>query len=193
MITRQDNWTLFLDRDGVINKELPEDYVKHPEEFIFEPSALEGLSSIAPLFNRLIVVTNQRGVGAGLMTQEDLDGIHEMMLTEMRLHSIVIDKIYAATDKDRDSLRRKPRPYMGHQAKEDFPEIDFRKSVMVGNSRGDIEFGRTLGMITVFIDDKGRLPGERSAYGSDFLCASLYELSVRLQSGSIDFTLAGKK
>lgn len=193
MISKQDNWTLFLDRDGVINTELPDDYVKRPEEFVFEPGALQGLASLAPLFNRIIIVTNQRGVGAGLMTQADLDLVHEMMLLEMKSHRIVIDRIYAATDKDRQSIRRKPHPFMGHQAKQDFPDIDFSKSVMVGNSRGDIEFGRALGMTTVFIDDKGRLPGERSAYGSDLLFPSLYELCSRITDGSVDLPSARKK
>ena len=187
MMTKADNWTLFLDRDGVINKELPDDYVKRPDEFVFEPGAIEGLAMLQSYFSRLLIVTNQRGVGIGLMTQNDLDLIHQQMTDEFKTNGVMIEKIYSATDKDRQSTHRKPHPHMGLLARQDFPEIDFKKSVMVGNSRGDIEFGRNLGMITVFIDDKSRLPGEKSAYGSNFLCASLHEFALRVTSGEINF------
>lgn len=185
MIRKNDNWTLFLDRDGVINKERPDDYVKCVEEFIFEPDVLPAMEYLAGVFDRLILVTNQRGVGSGVMSQQDLDDVHAHMKAHLQEYGVHFSGIYFATDKDRNSKRRKPHPYMGHQAKQDFPEIDFRKSIMVGNSRGDIEFGKSLGMITVFIDDKSRLPGEHSAYGSDFLAPSLKAFADGLLAGTI--------
>ncbi len=65
--------TLFLDRDGVINSEIHNDYVKTWDQFIFEPHIFDALQLLQEKFERIIVVTNQRGVGAGLMTQEALD------------------------------------------------------------------------------------------------------------------------
>ena len=148
------SWTLFLDRDGVINKELRKDYVKTWDDFQFEEGALTALAKLNTLFGNIVVVTNQRGVGAGIMTEESLQTIHQRMLDEIHKNNGRIDKVYFAPEEDRLHLHRKPNPTMGYLAKNDFPEIDFSKSVMVGNSISDLEFGRALGMVTVFIDEK---------------------------------------
>lgn len=176
MIRPDRNWTLFLDRDGVINRELPADYVKHWGEFHFEPGALKALAVFNKIFGRIVIVTNQRGIGAGLMTEGDLHFIHEKMLTEIEHNGGRIDAIYHCSDVDRTSSRRKPHPYMGLQAREQFPEIDFRKSVMAGNSLSDMEFGCGLGMKTVFIDDKKALKGVRLEQ-MDYLFESLFEFA----------------
>lgn len=149
------SWTLFLDRDGVINKELNEDYVKHLGEFHWEAGVLEAISILSKLFSRIYIVTNQRGVGIGVMSEADLNHIHDYMEKEIVQAGGRLDGIYYCADADRNSPMRKPRPGMAHKAKSEHPEIDFNKSIMVGNSISDMEFGRSAGMITVFIDDKG--------------------------------------
>jgi len=68
-----DGWSLFLDRDGVINKRLPDEYVKHPDEFEFEAGVTEAMAILAGFFNPIIVVTNQQGIGKGLMTVDQLE------------------------------------------------------------------------------------------------------------------------
>ena len=72
--------TLFLDRDGVINKQRPHDYVKSPDEFIFLDGVLEALELLSPLFDHIVIVTNQRGVGKGVMSRETLEEIHALSL-----------------------------------------------------------------------------------------------------------------
>jgi HAD superfamily hydrolase (TIGR01662 family) len=62
-----------------------------------------------------------------------------------------IDKIYYCTDMEADSPCRKPNPGMALQAARDFPDIDLRRSVMVGNNLSDMGFGRNVGMVTVFL------------------------------------------
>lgn len=176
-------WTLFLDRDGVINTELPADYVKSWDEFRFEVNALEALVILRDYFGKMIIVTNQRGVGAGLMTQEDLDAIHGKMLEIMKSYGIQIDAIYAVTDVDRGSIRRKPYPYMGHCAKQDFPDIDFSKSLIAGNSFSDMEFGHALGIKTAYIDEKRKYISESKVPFADFKTDSLYELARRIKDG----------
>jgi D-glycero-alpha-D-manno-heptose 1-phosphate guanylyltransferase len=155
-------WTLFLDRDGVINTELRKDYVKTPDEFKFEKGTLEALKILNPIFGTIVVVTNQRGVGAGIMTEEALHEIHRQMLHAITTAGGRIDKIYFAPDEDRNSSNRKPYPAMGHLAKKDYPQIDFSKSVMVGNSHSDMLFGRALGMTTVYIDEKAQYHGKKT-------------------------------
>lgn len=178
--------TLFLDRDGVLNTEISKDYVKSWEEFIFEPHIFDALLILKEHFHRMIVVTNQRGVGAGLMTQEDLDAIHTRMVAEFKLRDIIVDKIYAATDEDRSSSRRKPSPFMGLCAQEDFPDITFHESLMVGNSPSDMEFGKALQMRTLFIDDKRKFTDVSEIDNADFEADSLFEFAIKVQNRTID-------
>lgn len=152
-------WTLFLDRDGVINLHYPNDYVKKWDEFYFLEGVLDAMKELSTVFKRVIVVTNQQGVGKGLMSKDDLTFIHDEMLKEVRKYGGRIHAIYAATDLVADDVKqmRKPGGGMAKQAKKDFPEIDFSKSIMVGDSATDIQFGKQVGMCTVFIGDKAKL------------------------------------
>ena len=167
-------WTLFLDRDGVINKELRDDYVKHWEDFIFEDGALEAIAKLSGIFGRIIIVTNQRGIGIELMTDEDLSIIHEKMVAAIQEAGGRIDAIYYAPAADRSDIRRKPNPTMAYEAKKDFSEIDLAKSVIVGNSISDMEFGRNAGMLTIFIDEKKKY-GEEKTSIMDEISNSLFD------------------
>ena len=144
-------WTLFLDRDGVINEERLGQYVLHWGEFIFSKGVLEVFKKLSDHFGRVIVVSNQRGVGKGLMTEEALQSIHLEMQREVEIVNGKIDKIYYCTEKDDKCFNRKPNPGMALQAREDFPDIDFSKTIMVGNKPSDMKFGRAAGVYTVFV------------------------------------------
>ena len=147
------NWTLFLDRDGVINKRPPGDYIKKWEEFEFLPGVQDALNILSKKFTRIIVITNQQGIGKGLMTEEDLQKIHQKMKAYVTKNGGRIDAIYYCPDlAGAENNCRKPGTFMAEQAKRDFPEIDFLKSVMVGDTLSDMEFGRNTGMKTVFIN-----------------------------------------
>jgi len=145
------HWTLFLDRDGVINEEKAESYVFSPDEFIFYPGVLNALKLFSDKFGKIIVVTNQRGVGKELMTEKDLAMIHQKLLTSARHEGATIDGIYYCSSLDNKDPDRKPNPGMALQARRDFPGIDFRRSIMVGNNLSDMHFGKSAGMFTVFI------------------------------------------
>jgi histidinol-phosphate phosphatase family protein len=144
-------WTLFLDRDGVINHDKDNDYIRNWDEFRFYDETLEAIALLSKLFNRILVATNQKGVGKGLMSLADLTNIHSNMLTGIQQVGGRIDKVYYCTDLLDDSPCRKPNPGMAHQAKSDFPEIDLSKSIIVGNRISDMGFGRNAGMHTVFV------------------------------------------
>jgi D-glycero-D-manno-heptose 1,7-bisphosphate phosphatase len=146
------SWTLFLDRDGVINEEKHEDYIHKWDEFKFYEGVKEALAIFNKKFGRIFIVTNQRGVGKGLTKMEDLDVIHKNMVDEIIEAGGRIDKLYFAIDLENDSPNRKPNPGMGLQAKLDFPNIDFSKSIMIGNTISDMKFGRNLGTaINIFL------------------------------------------
>ena len=145
-------WALFLDRDGVINKKIDNDYVKHSTEFEFIDGVLVALKKLNAIFGKIVIVTNQQGIGKGLMRAEDLELIHNNMLYEVNYFGGRIDKVYFSPYLASDNHpTRKPSIGMALQAQKDFPEIDFKKSIIVGDSVSDMEFGKKAGMITVFI------------------------------------------
>ena len=145
------SWTLFLDRDGVINRDKEGDYIRNAGEFVM----LDGVNDAINIFNKTfgltVVVTNQKGVGRGLMTLDDLTGIHTLLAEQLAATGGKIDKIYFCTDLDNNSPNRKPQHGMALRAKADFPQIDLAKSIVVGNRLSDMEFGRNAGMYTVFV------------------------------------------
>jgi D-glycero-alpha-D-manno-heptose 1-phosphate guanylyltransferase len=145
------SWTLFLDRDGVINYEKEEDYILHWQEFKFYEGVKDALRKLSAKFGRLIVVSNQRGVGKGLMTEETLSDIHQKMIAEIGAAGGRIDGIYYCTAIDEKDSLRKPNPGMAFLAKKDYPGINFDKSIMAGNKPGDMLFGKNAGMYTVYI------------------------------------------
>ena len=148
-------WTLFLDRDGVINVRLIDDYVKNINEFKFLPGVLEAFKIFAEKFGRIIIITNQQGVGKGLMTLQDVDAVHDFMLKAIESQKGRVDKIYICPQLKSDPNNfRKPSPKMAYMAQHDFPDINLEKSIMIGDSNSDIEFGRNAGMYTILIGDE---------------------------------------
>ena len=156
IINIDNSWSLFLDRDGVINEKIENDYVKNWDEFKFKDGVLQAVAGLGKIFGRIFIVTNQRGVGLGVMTEDKLNEIHGKLLSEITSLSGRIDKIYYCTAVDNCAECRKPNIGMGLKAKSDFPEIEFSKSIIVGDSISDMEFGKNLGMKTVFIGDKSK-------------------------------------
>ncbi len=143
-------WTLFIDRDGVVNEEKFEDYIRHWDEFRFYPGVLKAFEIFNRNFGKIIMVTNQRGVARGLVKLKDLEIIHQNMLKKINESGGRIDGIYVCTELE--SENRKPNPGMGLQAIREFPEINLQKSMMVGNTLSDMQFGRNLGIaVNVFL------------------------------------------
>ena len=175
------SWTLFLDRDGVINHEKDKDYIHKWDEFVFYDGVLEAMKVFHSIFNRVIVVTNQRGIGKGVTLLHDLEEIHNNMKAAVADAGGRIDEVYFCPDVDENSPYRKPNPGMGLKAKAQFPDIDFSKSIMVGNTLSDMGFGRNLGCYTVFLSttrpevskDDGRI---------DLYLTSLHQFATMLSS-----------
>ncbi|MGN6194437.1 MAG: D-glycero-alpha-D-manno-heptose-1,7-bisphosphate 7-phosphatase [Ginsengibacter sp.] len=144
------SWTLFIDRDGVVNDEKQLDYIHTWDEFKFYEGVKEAFKIFNEKFGIIIMVTNQRGVAKGVTKIEDLNLIHKNMLHEIEDAKGRIDHIYFCTEME--SENRKPNPGMGLQAKKDYPDIDLSKSIMIGNTLSDMKFGRNLGVaINIFL------------------------------------------
>jgi histidinol-phosphate phosphatase family protein len=172
------SWALFLDRDGVINKKLENDYVKHWIEFEFLEGSIDAIRYLAGLFGRVVVVTNQQGIGKRLYRTEDLELIHKNMLYEIAYHGGRIDQVYFSPHlASENHPSRKPCIGMALQARQDHPAIDFTKSLMVGDSMSDMEFGRKAGMKTVFISET-----DKTDLNIDFNFRSLSDLASAFQN-----------
>ncbi len=149
------SWTLFLDRDGVINEKLENDYVKHWSEFEFKKGVVDDFKKLNDVFGIVVVVTNQQGIGKGLYTKEDLELIHKNMVYELGFFKGTVHKVYFSPYlASENHPTRKPNIGMALEAKKDFPNIDFSKSIMVGDSISDMQFARTAGMKSVFIGEE---------------------------------------
>ncbi len=152
------NSALFLDRDGVINYRPPNDYVKKWAEFEFLPGVLKALKILSVRFQKIILITNQQGIGKNLMTHEDLHIIHQKMLDEIKANGGRIDCIYYCPDlATKPHTCRKPGIKMAEMAKNDFPEINFNNSLMVGDTASDMTFGRNAGMKTILVGSQNEV------------------------------------
>lgn len=139
---------LFLDRDGVLNVLRHDDYVKTPDELELLPGVAEALTICRRHFGRIFVVSNQQGIGKGLMTEDDLTAIHARLLDAIG----PVDSIYHCPElESAHSFRRKPNIGMALQARREFPDVRLKDSVMVGDSMTDMLFGHRAGMMTVLV------------------------------------------
>jgi D-glycero-alpha-D-manno-heptose 1-phosphate guanylyltransferase len=145
------SWTVFLDRDGVINYEKENDYILNWDEFEFYPRVTEAITFLSKKFSAVIVISNQRGVGRGLMTEDDLRDIQARMKLRIEADGGRLDEIYYCTATEPTDFCRKPNPGMALQAAKDLPSINLSKSIMVGNKISDMQFGRNAGTYTVYL------------------------------------------
>lgn len=167
------NWTLFLDRDGVINKQIIGDYVRQWQDFEFLPNSLEALKILAPIFSHIIIITNQQCIGKNIVSQSHIDEIHHQMKREIEQHGGRIDAIFYSPYLEQENhIDRKPNIGMALKAKQQFPKIDFSKTIIAGDSDCDIEFAKKAGIKSIFIGDK------KNHLLADATFGSLYEMAT---------------
>ena len=167
---------LFLDRDGVLNVLRPDDYVKCPEELEILPGTAQALELCRRHFDNIFIVTNQQGIGKGLMTEENLEAVHAKLRDTLPF----IDKIYYCPAlKSAHSFCRKPNIGMAVQARREHPGLRLKDCVMVGDSMTDMLFGRRAGMTTVLVGDNSNCAKEKP-WLVDLKYGSLLEYSQSL-------------
>lgn len=189
LVGRAHGGTLFLDRDGVINRKIDGDYVRSWSDFEFLPGALDGLARLATVFSTIVVVTNQRGVGRGLMTEGDLSAIHRRMLEGVTAAGGRIDGVYHCPhDLPAGCQCRKPRLGLVRQAIREHPGIDLLRAVLVGDSDSDMVLARRLGVPGVLVGASGPQQSSRVAA----TVGSLLELGAALQGALRVAALAGE-
>jgi D-glycero-D-manno-heptose 1,7-bisphosphate phosphatase len=143
----------FLDRDGTINEKATEgDYIESPKEVRLLPGAAESIRRLNDAGVRVIVVTNQRGIALGRMSESDLEEVHDAVRAQLKATAGAwIDAFFHCPHGIDECDCRKPALGMFHQALARFPWIELEASVLIGDSPADVEAGRRLGVKTVWI------------------------------------------
>ncbi|MGD9676542.1 MAG: D-glycero-alpha-D-manno-heptose-1,7-bisphosphate 7-phosphatase [Candidatus Bipolaricaulia bacterium] len=145
--------TVFLDRDGVINrKPAPGMYVVDWAGFALLPGVPQAIARMNAAGLRVLVVTNQRGIARGLVEESAVREIHRRMVDLLAASGARIDGIYVCPHDVGECGCRKPAPGLFRQAQRDFPDVDFAQSVVVGDSWTDVEAGNAIGAVTIRVE-----------------------------------------
>ena len=171
-------WTLFLDRDGVLNERIVNGYVTQISELKLIDNVPDALAICDRFFGRIIVVSNQQCIGKGLCTDETVGDVNVYLADICK----VIDAIYWCPHLASERCHcRKPETGLAIKAKKDYPEIDFSKSVMVGDQLSDLLFGKNCGMKTVLVGEHILTPSEEIMQYADYCFNSLIDFAKSLE------------
>ncbi|MEL6847547.1 MAG: HAD-IIIA family hydrolase, partial [Bacteroidota bacterium] len=137
-----------------INRRKMDGYIRSWSEFSFLPGVTESLARLSPFFDQIILVTNQRGISKGLMSEADLEEIHHRMAKAIRQAGGRIDLMLHAPEGPATDHKkwRKPEIGMALAARDRFPQLSFSQSIMVGDTFSDMEFARTAGMHAIWLN-----------------------------------------
>jgi D-glycero-D-manno-heptose 1,7-bisphosphate phosphatase len=183
-------WTVFLDRDGTINRKAPEgEYVLSADQLVLLDGAAAAISRLRAARARVVVVTNQRGVALGRMTLEDLADVHRELARLLAADGAEVDAVYSCPHGEGSCECRKPEPGLFLRAAEDEPAIDLGSSAMVGDSMTDVEAGARLGMTTVLLADRSSRQ-DRGDLVPDHVAPTLAEASEWLVANAAEASSA---
>ncbi len=175
---------VFLDRDGTINAKAPEgDYITKPERLTLLPGAAHAIRRLNDVGALVIVVTNQRGIALGRMTEADLEDVHAQLRSILDQEAGArLDAIFHCPHDAGACQCRKPAPGLINQTRTWRPEIDLARSIIIGDSPTDSAAGRRAGMSTVLL---GRDAADLAAAVDGFLsrAASPFRRSFPRQRG----------
>lgn len=143
------NKAVFLDRDGVINKEIQ--FVAKPEDFHMLPNAVEALRLLMKTEYKIIIITNQSGMGYGYYSESDYAKVTKKMLGIFEENNVAVDAIYYCPHRYEENCDcRKPKTGMLEKAKREF-DIDYKRSWLVGDKTSDIKTGENIGARTILV------------------------------------------
>jgi len=168
---------VFLDRDGVISIFTPNDYIKKWDEFQFLPDSISGLKKLSRSGFKIVIVSNQAGVGRGIFSEADLKDVTDRMLEELKKHDISVYRVYYCTHTPEDNCNcRKPKTGMIEKFISEHGDFDREKTFFVGDSDIDIELGFRSGMKTILVlSGKTKSKGETESWNikPDFVVDNL--------------------
>ena len=156
--------TVFLDRDGTINVKAPEGaYITRPDELALLPGAAEAVRRLNDAGVEVVIVTNQRGIARGIMSEADYDAVTGALAAQLAEHGASWRAVYHCPHEAGACTCRKPQPGLIDRARADLPALDLHGAVLIGDSDSDVEAGRRAGLGTVPLADPASARAEASA------------------------------
>jgi len=175
------DWCLFLDRDGVINKQIVGDYVRDIQQFELIPGAIQAIKTLRDWAPYMVVVTNQQGIGKGLMSSADVHAIHQRLHELLEMEGVTLDAVFVCPHLASEGCPcRKPQPGLVLEWLDAHPHVDKSLGIMAGDSLSDLELAANVAALTggclgIQIGDKSL---ERPA---DISVSSLRELANAIE------------
>lgn len=164
---------IFLDRDGVINQEVQ--FVAKPEEFHILDNSIKALKLLMETDYKIIIITNQSGMGYGYYTEDDYQAVTNKMVKIFAEEGIVIDAIYHCPHRYEEKCNcRKPGTGMLDKAKKEFA-IEYERSWFIGDKTSDIKAGENVGVKTIMVLTGAAGKDGRYDVKPDFIAADLLE------------------
>lgn len=144
------NITIGLDRDGTINEEIGE-YIKHPDQFRPIPKSLEAVAMIRQKGYNVVIITNQNGIFKGVLTQEDVEAVHQRMLDLLgQAGCYSIDGIYYSTTSLKQDIYAKPNTGMFKRAESELG-VKFKGGAYVGDKISDLKAAERMGATPILV------------------------------------------
>ena len=173
--SKHTNRAVILDRDGTLCEHV--EYLHEPERFKLIPGVIDGLKSFKEQGYKIVVITNQPGIGMGYFTKEDFFRVNKEMLKQLSSAGILVDKIYFCPHSKAEKCScRKPEQELLKRAERELA-LDLKKSVIIGDSTSDIEFARRASCKSILV--KTGVSGNDDLYNvePDFVVDSILEAS----------------
>ena len=145
--------TIFLDRDGVINKEV--NYLHKIEDFEFIDGVFETCQYLENLNYKIIIITNQSGISRGYYSEKDFQIITNWMISEFKKNDInILDVFHCPHLPESNCNCRKPKPGMFLEAKYKY-DIDIENSWLIGDKEVDIIAANSAGITNTILVKSG--------------------------------------
>ena len=158
---------IFLDRDGVII-ENKDNYVQTWEDVEIFPQSLEALNRVSQSGYKVVIITNQSGIGRGIIPWNEADRINQRLVQVIKLAGGRVDGIFVCPHKPDEGCEcRKPKPGLFYQAAATL-SLDLSRSVMVGDAITDLEAAHAAGVRILALVLTGR-GGDQIGLARDFL------------------------
>jgi histidinol-phosphate phosphatase family protein len=142
---------VFLDRNGTLIVEPPDERVDSIAKLHLFPDTLKAMKRLAELEYSVVIVTNQAGIAEGRLTEEDFDRLNDIVLELLSSTGVKVLKTYVCPHQPKDKCEcRKPKPKLLFDAAREFT-IDTKSSYMIGDRESDILAGKAAGLKTILV------------------------------------------
>lgn len=147
---------ILVDRDGVVNERIFGSYIAQWSEFRFIVGMIAALASLSELGVPMIVVSNQAGVGKGIVSEDSLEEITRNFVSEVTSHGARIDAVYYCPHRPHEGCScRKPAPGLLGQAARDF-NLDLKRSIFIGDTESDLRAADAVGCAFIQLSPDGQ-------------------------------------